>query len=412
MTSATPSTKLATQPSLMLSLGFRPFFLLAGLHAALALALWALWLGVHLAGGLIEAFTLAPPPFQWHAHEMLFGFVTAAVAGFLLTAVPNWTATPPVRGGRLGLLVAAWLAGRAAVWLSASLPAWLVMAVDVAFLPLLVLLLGPSIVRAGKMRNMVFVVLLLTLAGASALSHLGMMGVLDGGPQIGQRLAIDVVVILMMVVGGRVTPAFTGNWLRSRGMAAGVTPTWLNSAAIGAAAAFLVAGVLTDLVALPEAVRGIAAAAAAILTLARLLTWRGWTTRGEPLLWVLHLGALWLVVGFALNAASTFGVDAVPAGTALHAFTAGAAGTLILGVMSRAILGHTGRALASSPALTTAFALIGGAAMLRVFGPIFTPQWYLEVVVVGGVLWILAWILFLVRFAPMLVTPRADGRPG
>ncbi len=412
MTFATSPTKPVAQPPLMLSMGFRPFFLLAGLHAALALALWALWLGVHMAGGLIEAFTLAPPPFQWHAHEMLFGFATAAVAGFLLTAVPNWTATPPVRGGRLGLLVAAWLAGRAAVWLSASLPAWLVLAIDVAFLPLLVLMLGPAIVRAGKLRNMVFVVLLLTLGGASALSHLGMMGVLDGGPQVGQRLAIDVLVVLMTVVGGRVTPAFTGNWLRGRGITAGVTPTWLNSATIAAVVAFLVAGVLTDALALPEAVRGIAAAAAAVLTLARLLTWRGWTTRGEPLLWVLHLGGLWLAIGFALSAASSLGVGAVPAGAALHAFTAGAAGTLILGVMSRAILGHTGRALASSPALTTAFALIVAAAALRVFGPILTPQWYLEVVVAGGVLWILAWILFLVRFAPMLVAPRTDGRPG
>jgi len=390
-------------------MGFRPFFLLAGAHAALALALWVVWLGVHLAGGLVDTVTIAPPPFQWHAHEMLFGFATAAVAGFLLTAVPNWTATAPVRGARLGLLVGAWLAGRAAVWMSATLPAGLVMAIDVAFLPLLIALLAPAIIRAGKPRNLVFVALLLVWAGSSALSHLGMMGVLDGGPMVGQRLAVDVLVVLMTVVGGRVTPAFTGNWLRSQGQAPGITPEWLNAATIVAAVAFLLAGALG----LPDVARGAVAAIAAVLSLARLLTWRGWAVRGEPLLWVLHLGAVWLTLGFALTAASALmGAEVVPSAAALHAFTAGAAGTLILGVMSRAILGHTGRALATSPLLTLAFVIVTGAAALRVIIPVLAPQLYMEAVVAAGVLWVAAFGLFLVRFAPMLLSPRVDGRPG
>ncbi|MGC2857516.1 NnrS family protein [Novispirillum sp. DQ9] len=408
--SPSPSSHAAApaRPPLMLSLGFRPFFLLAGLHAAGALALWALWLGIHQAGGLVDAVTLAPPPFQWHAHEMLFGFATAAVAGFLLTAVPNWTGTAPIQGWRLGLLVAAWLAGRAAVWFSAGLPAPLVLAVDAAFLPLLAAMQGPAIVRAGKPRNLVFVALLLALAAANVLSHLGMMDVLDGGPQAGQRLAVGVLVVMMTVIGGRVTPAFTGNWLRARGVEPGATPAWLNAAAIATAVAWGIG----DAVAAPDALRGAVAALAAVATFARLATWRGWLTAREPLLWVLHLGGLWLGLGFALNAAHLLGADAVPAGAALHAFTAGAAGTLILGVMSRATLGHTGRALTADRLLTAAFVLVALAAAFRVLAPIFAPQWYLGAMVTGGVLWVAGYGLFVVRFAPMLTAPRADGRPG
>lgn len=410
-----PPAPLATTapPPLLLTLGFRPFFLLAGLHAALSLALWALWLGVHQLGGMVDAVTIAPPPFQWHAHEMLFGFATAAVAGFLLTAVPNWTGTKPVQGGRLGLLVAAWLAGRAVVWFSAALPAPLVLAVDAAFLPLLALMQGPPIVRAGKPRNLVFVVLILLLAVANGLSHLGMMEVLEGGPLAGQRLAIAVLVVMMTVVGGRVGPAFTGNWLRARAIAPGTTPGWLNAAAIATAVTWLVVEAAAAWgLAAPDVLRGGLAAVAAAATLARLATWKGWLTRREPLLWILHLGALWLGIGFALSAATLLGVAAVPGNAALHAFTAGAAGSLILGVMSRATLGHTGRALTADRPLTAAYLLVNGAAALRVFGPIVAPQWYLEAVTLGGILWVAAYGLFIIRFAPILTAPRIDGRPG
>lgn len=405
-----------TAPPLMLAMGFRPFFLLAGLHAATSLALWALWLGVHQAGGMIDAITIAPPPFQWHAHEMLFGFATAAIAGFLLTAVPNWTGTAPIQGARLGLLVAAWLAGRVAVWLSAALPAPLVLGLDAAFLPLLVAMQGPAILRASKPRNLVFVVLLLVLAAANVLSHLGMMDILESGPQTGQRLAVGVLVVMMTVVGGRIGPAFTGNWLRARGLEPGNTPGWLNAATVGTAVLWAVLWAAGDV--LPargtgsETVQGTLAALAAAATLARLSTWKGWLTRQEPLLWILHLGALWLGLGFILSALTAFGASAVPASAALHAFTAGAAGSLILGVMSRATLGHTGRALASDKLLTTAYILVTLGAALRVFAPIAAPQWYLEGVTLGGVLWVAAHVLFVVRFAPMLTAPRLDGRPG
>lgn len=394
------------RPSLLLAMGFRPFFLLAGLHGAVALALWALWLSAPLAGGDVEAAILAPSPFQWHAHEMLFGFAAAAVAGFLLTAVPNWTASPPIQGGRLALLVAAWLAGRAAVWMSAALPGWLVLVVDVAFFPLLALMLAPGLIRAGKPRNAVFIALLLLFAAASLLSHLGMMGLLDAGPQAGQRLAVDVLVVMMTVIGGRITPAFTGNWLRARGQQPGTTPGWLNAATIGAAVGVLLAGLLG----LPDVVRGLLAAVAAVLTLARLATWRGWAVLSEPLLWVLHVGALWLAVGFALTAAALLG-GPVPAAAALHAFTAGAAGLLIIAVMSRATLGHTGHPLASGRLLTAAFLFIIAAAALRVFGPLVVPS-YLGAMAAAGALWVAGFGLFLVRFVPLLLAPRADGRPG
>lgn len=387
----------------LLSAGFRPFFLLAAVHAVAAMAFWLVWLGIHLLNGAIAELSIGMPPHVWHGHEMLFGFVSAAVAGFLLTAVPNWTGTAPVSGRRLGLLVAAWLAGRGAVWASAALPPVLVVAADAAFLPLLGLMLAGPLVGAGKLRNTGFLVLLAVLSSALLLSHAGIYGWLDDGGFIGRLIAVDVAAVMMAVIGGRITPAFSRNWLRARGGDLPMTPTALDRAAILMAALVLASDVLSPW--LSDTTRGVPALIAGGLLLVRLAVWRGWRVRTEPLLWVLHLGALWLAVGFLLRGGALTWAW-MPETTALHAHTVGAAGTLVLGVMSRATLGHTGRPLSADGVLTSAFVLVSLAALCRLIPPLAWPGVYLEAMVVAGLLWCAAAGLFLLRMTPALVAPR------
>lgn len=387
----------------LLSAGFRPFFLLAAAHAIAAMAFWLIWLGVHLMNGAITDLSIGMPPHVWHGHEMLFGFVSAAVAGFLLTAVPNWTGTAPVAGPRLALLVAVWLAGRVAVWASAALPPVLVVLADAAFLPLLGVMLAGPLLTAGKARNAAFLLLLAVLSAALLLSQAGIYGWLDDGGYMGRLIAIDVAAVMMTVIGGRITPAFSRNWLRARGRDLPEPPRVLNLAA----GLSVVLVLLSDAQAswLGDLPRGLFALLAGALLLARLVSWRGWLVRAEPLLWVLHLGALWLAVGFLLRGGALLW-DWMPETTALHAHTVGAAGTLVIGVMSRATLGHTGRSLTSDPWLTGAFVLVTVAALARLVPPVAFPALYLEAMVAAGLLWCVAAGLFLLRLTPALIFPR------
>lgn len=387
----------------LLSAGFRPFFLLAAAHAIAAMAFWLVWLGVHLMNGAIADLSIGMPPHVWHGHEMLFGFVSAAVAGFLLTAVPNWTGTAPVAGPRLALLVVVWLAGRAAVWASAALPPVLVVLADAAFLPLLGVMLAGPLLSAGKTRNAAFLLLLAVLSAALLLSQAGIYGWLDDGGYMGRLIAIDVAAVMMTVIGGRITPAFSRNWLRARGRDLPDPPKMLNLAAVLSVVLVLLSDAQASW--LGDLPRGLFALLAGALLLVRLVSWRGWLVRAEPLLWVLHLGALWLAVGFLLRGGALLW-DWMPETTALHAHTVGAAGTLVIGVMSRATLGHTGRSLTSDPWLTGAFVLVTVAALARLVPPVAFPALYLEAMVAAGLLWCVAAGLFLLRLTPALISPR------
>lgn len=386
----------------LLTMGFRPFFLLAGLHGVVAMVFWGVWLGVHAAGGTILGLSIDTPPYVWHAHEMLFGFVSAAIAGFLLTAVPNWTGTQPLRGGPLALLVAVWLIGRAALWSSAFLPPAVVLVADAVFLPLLAAFLAVPLVRAGKWRNLGVLALLGGIALANLLSHLGMIGVLDDGGHLGRVLAVDGVVALMVVIGGRITPAFSRNWLRSHGHAdadAVMPPRPLDLAAVLATVAVFVG----DAAGTPQ-ITGVLAVVAAVATGTRLVWWKGWRVGAEPLLWVLHLGAAWITLGFALRAAALLGAG-ISESAALHAHTAGAVGTLVLGVMCRAALGHSGRPLTAGWPLGAAFILVGIAATVRIGGPLLLPAEYLGTMIVAAFAWIAAYSIFTAIFTPILVRP-------
>ena len=385
---------------MLLAFGFRPFFLLAGLAGALTPP-------VFLAAytGLIDA-DFGGPVTYWHGHEMIFGFVVAAVAGFLFTALANWTGRAPVRGATLGALVGLWLAGRAAMALAGFLPALLVAVVDLALLPALGVLVLRELIRGRNRRNLPFPVLLMVLFAANLLFHLERLGIAETA-RPGLYLAVHVIALLIAIVGGRVVPAFTTAALRRAGRDACLrSPPWLERAAIAAVAAVAVA----ELADPGGAAAGALALAAALLLAARLSGWRGLATLDQPILWVLHLGYGWLAVGFALKAAADLG-GCLPPSAALHALTAGAAGTMILGVMTRAALGHTGRSLATPPAIVVAYGLISVGAALRVAEPVLAAP-SVVILSASALIWAGGFAIFTVLYWPILTRPRVDGRPG
>ena len=377
------------------ALGFRPFFLAAGVYAVLLMALWVLVLRGSLdLGGL--------SPFIWHGHEMVFGFAVAVIAGFLLTAAQNWTGIRTPSGAPLAMLFLLWAAGRLG-FLVPGLPAWLVATVDLAFLPALALALAVPILRAGQLHNFPFPIMLLVLTAANALVHAEALGWTSGTARPGLHLAVYVVVMMIVVMGGRVIPSFTDNKLHTRARRWKTIERLVPVVTLGALASALIAPDST--------VTALLAALAAAVHAIRLAGWftpRFWSV---PLLWILHLGYAWVVLGFALLALSAAGLS-TPAVNALHAFTAGAIGTLTLGMMARVSLGHTGRMLEPAPVMTRAFVLINLAALIRVTLPLFFPGVYMQIMTVAGLAWVAAFGLFVVVYAPMLLRPRVDGKSG
>lgn len=372
---------------------FRIFFLSTALVAAVLIPLWlaVLW---H-AGP--EA--LALPGLFWHQHEMVVGFLNAAIAGFLLTAVCNWTATPPVAGWRLFALWLVWLAGRLAMAFGAGAPV-LTAAVDLAFLPLVALIIGVRVWRARQPRQLLVLVVLALLWGLDLLFHL------QGNPRF-MRAMVLLSGVLILVIGGRITPAFSRNWLHRMGMGAGRVQSWppLDYLTLAAGLALVLAEA-AGLAGMPLLVLASLAAAGAAL---RLALWRGWLVHEEPLLWVLHLGHLWVVIGFALRAAAEAGWVAHTVW--LHALGPGAMGTMILGVMTRVALGHTGRPLRLPPGVLSCYLLITAAALVRVLAGLEWIGWHAGLWL-SALCWTLAFLRFCVFYWPILSGPRIDGRPG
>ncbi len=383
--------------------GMRPFFLFAGIFAVLAMLGWV---GSMASNGAVAPPMTALPAYLWHGHEMLFGYAGAVIAGFLLTAVPSWTGTPILGRRRLMSLVALWLAGRLAVSFGAALPGIAVAIIDIAFPLVLAAMVTGPLWRRRALRNYMFVGVLAVFATANGLVHAEMLGWLEDSARAGLILGIDTVVLLMVVVGGRIVPAFTTGALRQNGVALRKTPL-LDRAAILSVLIVL----LADLIVPDSAIAGYAALFAAAAQAARMSGWRGWKIRHMPILWVLHLGYGWIAVGLALKgAADAFGWVSPAAG--LHGLTIGAVGTLTLGVMSRAALGHAGRALVAGRALTTAYIAVSLAALLRVFAPGWMPEWYGAAMIASGLIWVAAFVIFTAYFWPILTRPRLDGRPG
>lgn len=376
--------------------GFRPFFLLASAHAVLG----ALWWSSSLLGWLPAPRWLIPQ--WWHGHEMVFGFAAAVIAGFLLTAVPNWTGARPVAGARLAGLAGLWLAGRFAMILSGALPLWLVAVVDLAFLPALAAMLVPPLWAARRVRNYGFVPLLLILATANAVMHAEAMGVGGGRAILALRFAVDLMIVLIVVMTARITPMFTRNGLMRRGLRVDAhSIVWLDRLAVAGVVGLAVADVLA-----PRTVwSGTAALVGAVAAAARTCGWYGWRTLRDPLLWSLHLGSVWVSVGLLLVALGDL-TSVVPMGSGLHSLTAGAIGATVIAMITRVALGHTGRPLVAPRPAVAAYVLVSLGALVRVTAPIVLPAPATEAIVLGGVLWSVGFGLYVVSYAPLLLGPE------
>lgn len=391
-----------SQRFMLFAYGFRPFFLLAGIYAIVptGVLIWAMTSGRWLDGAL--------PLLVWHGHEMLFGFVAAAIAGFLLTAVPTWTGTRAVSGLPLIGLVLIWLAGRALMSPWAQSSHVLAQAASIAFFPALAVTIAIPLIRTRNFRNLPFLLLLAVLFLAEAGFHARFFSWTEGQSIDGLRLTINTVALMIVVVGGRITPAFTRNALRAMRREVTIRS---HPAIDRAAILSIVAVLLGDIFVIDSALTGWLALVSSGVLLLRLAGWGGLRTLDIPLLWVLHLGTLWLAVAFALKALWLLGSFGWAVNW-MHAFTAGAFGTMILGVMTRVALGHTGRPLEISRAVVVSYMLVSAAALTRVFGPWLAPSNYTSVLAISIAVWAAAFLIFLVAYAPILCKPRCDGRLG
>jgi uncharacterized protein involved in response to NO len=382
--------------------GFRIFFLSAGLYALFLMIVWEGWLGIHAAGGM-AALPAGAPPHLWHAHEMIFGYAGAALGGFFLTAVPNWTGA---RAARHLFIVAAaglWLSGRLAVWFSGALPPVLVAALDLAFLPLLAAKIATQLVRRPKPQNVMFLGLLTIVWSGNLMAHLEWMGLADT-LWAGLRTGLLGSCAMIAVLGGRVTPAFTRNAMVQSGREASLPASRKPVEIAGIGAAILLP--LAYIAGLPEAATGGLALAAGVATLARLAGWRGLWTLPRPILWALHLGFLMLGAGYLSLGAAAFGWGSEVA--ALHVLGIGAVGGMTVAVMSRAVLGHTGRPLVAPLPVAAAYGLVAAAAVVRWAGSAVPFDWYYPAVLASGALWLLAFTLFTAALWPAFWGPRAD----
>ena len=383
--------------------GFRPFFLAAGLFAVLSVGVWLLQYAGHADLGLASA------PALWHAHEMLFGYSMAAVAGFFLTVVPNWTRAKAQKGPVLMILAVLWLLGRVAMWSQAVLPYGLVMIVDMSFLVTLSAVVVRPLLDPQHRRQVVFVPILLSLIAANAMMHLDVLGFSLLGVDWGLRgamLGLDATIVLIAVMGGRVTPSFTSSFIGHADPSIKVQQRPRLDRAVMVATWAVLA---VDLVWPERWLGGAVALVAAALHLARLAGWQSLRTLGNPILWVLHLGYLWLVVGLAFKGGADFGVMAQT--DALHALTIGAIGTMTMAIMTRASLGHTGRVIRAHPVIVAAYVLLSVATVSRL-AVMAVPDAAVALALGSGVAWILAFGAFVVVYAPILWHPRIDGRPG
>jgi len=374
-------------------LGFRPFYLLASVFAALSIPLWSLQFS-----GLLGHVYLAGP--VWHAHEMLFGFALAVIVGFLFTAGRNWTNQPTPTGPFLAGLAALWIAGRLLVLTPF---AWTAAVVNVAFPLVAAIALAIPFVKAKNQRNYFFIGLLLAMSVASGFVHLSQLGVVSFPSWIGLQAGLDIVLFILAVMGGRVIPMFTNNGVP--GAQATRSPR-VEKSALGLTLA-LVAVDLLGLKGLPLA---LLAVAACVAHTARWLLWKPWKTFKVPLVWVLQAAYLWIPIHLALRSLAESGV--IPTSVATHALTVGAAGGLIIGMMTRTARGHTARPLRADRFDTACYVLVLAAALVRVVVPLLMPAQTLAAVQCSAVLWSGGFGLYAVRYWPVLTGARLDGKRG
>jgi uncharacterized protein involved in response to NO len=387
---------IATSGPAILSYGFRPFFLLAGLYAVIAMLLWIGALsGLWTVGG-------SEGPIAWHAHEMLFGYASAALGGFVLTAVPNWTGRLPVSGRPLATLCALWLLGRVAGLGPSMFGSVGAAFLDSLFLPALAFAVAREVIAGHNWQNLRVAVAISILAALNIALHVTELGGGQTAPII--RATVTIYVLLICNVGGRVIPSFTRNYLARRGAARLPAPVdWFDHLSLLLA---LAAGLLWTV--FPDTpMTAVACGVAALAQAVRLVRWRGYSSWREPLLLALHLGYAFIPLGFAMIALASLGI--LSPVSALHVLTVGGIGSMTLAIMTRATRGHTGRPLAASPLTTAAYACLFAAALARPVAELL-PDVYYPVLAASALAWILAFALFVGEHAPMLMLPSVTTR--
>lgn len=400
-----PSEPLSGWP--VLRLGFRPFYLGAAAFAVIAVPWWIvlLYRPELIAGTWAEALQPNLPPLLWHAHEMLFGFVAAVIMGFLLTAVRAWTGLSTPRGVLLGALIGLWLVARLTALEVIGVPYVVYAVLDLALIPLVALLLLRVVMQAGNRRNYPIIGLLLLLSLANLAFHLAYGGWWSISPLRPLYGALAIIVLIECVMAGRVVPAFTQSAIPGLRL---VQSPRLEVASFVATALALASWVLDPPL---GAVTPVLLALAAALQLARWLQWRPWVTRTRPILWILHLGYLWIPLGLALLACARLGWISQSAG--IHGLAIGATGGLIIGMITRTARGHTGRPLQVGYAEIAAYVLIMSAALLRTLLPLgLPPDAYVALLWAAVAAWSVAFALYLWRYVPWLMTSRLDGKDG
>lgn len=383
-------------------LGFRPLFLFGSLFSIVAIVLWALSLK-----GLVE-FNPYGGSYWWHSHEMLFGFASAIIAGFLLTAVQNWTGIPGLRGRNLILLFLLWLVARVGLLFPQFAGSVVIAMLDIAFMPVAAVLLAKPLIAVNQKRNLFFVPVMALFAIANALTHAGVSSGDYSYFQHGIAIAIFLVTLLMVVVGGRVMPMFTANGTQTPKVA---PIGWLDKLSIATVVLVLIVHLFTAQQLLPSNVMAGLFFLAGLSNFVRCIRWRIWVTLKVPLVWSLHVSYLCMAIGLMLIGLSYFN-NALPYTTALHLLTVGGMGGLILAMISRVSLGHTGRMLELEPMMPIAFICLFLAAGLRVAGVFWLPLQTTSVLSLSALLWVVAYGLFIWYYLPILTQPRQDGRPG
>ncbi len=371
--------------------GFRPFFLAASLYVSFVVPLW-----IFLYSGSLQ-FEPFTSQVLWHAHEMLYGFTLAVIAGFLLTAVPNWTKTGPVKGTRLAALVCVWLAGRVAMFIPNI--TLLAAMIDLAFIPFLAGALAFPLLKKFKLKNFIFVILLSFLFICNLFIHLS-----NDLAYIALYFAIFIILQMIVLIGGRVIPLFTFNALRLEGVHVNIkTPFIINILALISIPVLIVS---IFIVGIEHVLTGYIALVSGIIHFIRLTTWQWQKILHNPLLWILHAGYLWIPLGLFMLFA--FVQNVLPLQIVLHTFTMGAIGTMTLGMMSRVSLGHTGRVLSLSKYIIPAYFLVICATIIRILGGINSYFYDVSVIISGG-MWALGFFIFAIVYAKVLTTPRPDG---
>ena len=383
----------------LLALGFRPFYLLAAGFAIIAVVHWLFsYRGLLLFGGYLQGTFL-------HSHEMVFGFSVAVISGFLLTAVRNWTGLSTPTGLALAGLAIAWLAGRVFIITG---PPLLAAVVDAIYVPLLAVAVARPIIKSGNQRNYKIIVLLALIALCNILYHLAAMGPLPAWlAYTSVIVALDLLTILYAIVAGRVIPAFTRNAVP------GSDPrqsTWIEVAAFASLILIVIAKISSDWVFVPAVLSNLLLIVAAVAHTFRLALWQPYRTVRNPLLWMLPVAYSWLPVALVLRVLAQYSI--VTQAAWVHALAIGAISSMMLAMMVRSSLGHTGRALQASGPDMAAFLLLQLAAILRVLADVAPVDRYFSIVVASGMLWVLAFGVFLSRYVPVLAGPRIDGRPG